>query len=45
MKDLVREYRSGRGFSYDFSKVMTNLPNKIIIAGSIGPGYPDRTSQ
>ena len=28
---------TGCGFSYDFSKVKTNLVNEVIIAGPIGP--------
>ena len=39
------DYITGRGFRKDFSKVMTILANKIIIAGHIGPGWPDRASK
>ena len=32
----------GRGISKDFSQVMTILANVIIIAGPIGPGWPNK---
>ena len=47
LSEYMSYYKPGRGFSKDFSKVMTILANEVIISGPIGPriiSWPYRAS-